>query len=254
MWVWGWPSADYVWIWAGAAVLVYNVDRLRNDPADAVNVPKRQATTERHRLASMTLAAAGALAILLLPMLRRDWLLLGMTLGGGAICMGYSLPINGLRLKDLPVLKTLFAPTALLLAWLLPPLIRFGPAVPTIYITASAAWTWTLLLFNMVLCDQRDLKGDRLTGIISLPIALGQRHTRRLLAALIIANAALGLGVFALFSPVEQRQFWLWLGSLAPLAMTLLLVALRKPRGEFFYEWAVEGLLLLPLLARLLAW
>ena len=84
----------------------------------------------------------------------------------------------------------------------------------------------------MILCDLRDLEGDRATGIRTLPVLLGPAKTFRALVALLAVTGSLALA-----------NGWLPAGVLYCAG---LLVALRKPQSEAFYEWWVEGMLFVP--------
>ena len=61
----GFSSARLLPLWLAGALVVYNLDRLKRDPADAINTPARVARHARLRPWSGLLAALGA-AILLL--------------------------------------------------------------------------------------------------------------------------------------------------------------------------------------------
>ena len=80
-WAMGWlletAARPWVPLWFCGGLLIDNADRLRRDPADAVNVPARTAASARYRTAS------------------RIALTLALVLGGGAL--GYSIPILGFR-------------------------------------------------------------------------------------------------------------------------------------------------------------
>lgn len=243
----GWDGWGYFWLWVAAGLLVYNVDRLTSDPADTVNVPERTVACARHRRFGVILVGLGALLLVAIPVWTMDWRLLALTLLGSVVCCGYSLPLFGIRLKAIPLLKTLFAPTVVLLAWIVPPLLRHGLQVPWQLLLLAAFWAWTLLLFNMLLCDQRDLAGDAAAGTVSLPLFLGPNGTHRLLRGLLVSNALMGAAL------QSQGPVWFWLAMITPPALGCLLWAVRKTRGEAFYEWAVEGLLFLPLAAAALA-
>lgn len=238
----GFDSAPFLPLWLCGALLVYNLDRLRPDPSDALNTPARQRHHAQLRTASLALIFTSAAALLILPAamaLRGEPLLLALAPAAAVFSISYSFPIFGFRFKDVPLVKTLFAPAIVLLAFFAPVLLR-GELHPDARALAAAAWSGCLLLFNMVLCDERDLPGDRAHGTRSLPVMLGKTNTPRFLAAL-IACAALSAWL----------QGWRLLAGAMALCLTALLAASRHPRGEAFYEWAVEGILFLPALAEL---
>jgi 4-hydroxybenzoate polyprenyltransferase len=243
-----WDSSPWWPLWLCGALFIYNADRLRSDAADAVNVPRRARAMQRLRGWSALVAAAAASVLVAIPLLRGDGITLTLVLGGALVCLSYSVPILGWRLKDLPVMKTFFAPTIVAAAiFTLPWLHEGAPANRTLFaLTAMRAWGF--LLFNMILCDLRDIDGDRRTGTLSLPAALGVRRTRLLLGWMIVAIEGLTLAALAFTSPEHFRQ-WLAIAIAAPLYLIALLVAVRQPRSERFYEWYVEGMFFLPALA-----
>jgi len=224
-------------LWFAGAILIYNIDRLRPDSADAVNTPARLASSSRLQRVSMALMLASALVLLLVPIILGEWLLLFLVIAGAIICAGYSVKIFGLRFKDIPVLKTFFVPTLIAAAFLGVPLIKAQLQFSPLHLLLGLAWAWCILFFNMLLCDLRDLEGDRAAGTVSLPVYLGKTATQRLL---LLVGVAIPVLAFLLS--------WPWQAVASTVYLAGLLIALRTPRSEAFYEWWVEGLLFLPAL------
>ncbi|HSI12889.1 MAG TPA: UbiA family prenyltransferase, partial [Chthoniobacter sp.] len=110
---------------------------------------------------------------------------------------------------------------------------------------------WSFLMFNMIVCDLRDRAGDAACGIRSLPVMLGDKGTRWLLFALLVGIEALGLGKW-LLSTDAHRGAWGMMSLFAPLYLGGILLAVRRPRSERFYEWIVEGMLFMPAIAVLI--
>jgi len=255
------PTGQWVPLWFCAALLIYNADRLRRDPADAFNVPARTAASARLRTASAVTLTLAALVLIGFPLSRRDWVMLYFICAGAIISLAYSIPVLGLRGKDIPLLKTLFPPAVITAAIFGPILFLAALAHPYathvadrylmadwfVYLAGLAAWTFTYLLFNMLLCDLRDLPGDGQCGIRSIPVLWGEKGARRLLWAL--AVGAQLLIAFLIRDRYLERAPLACLALLTGLYQGYLLHATRRPRGERFYEWAVEGLLFLPALA-----
>ena len=142
-------------------------------------------------------------------------------------------------MKDVPVLKTLFAPLVVLTAVLAPPILLQGLAVRPPLLLA-AGWSLSLLTFNMVLCDLRDIDGDRAAGTRSLPVLLGGAGTQWLLWLLIAAGGACAL-----------MRGWPILASATVALLSPLALAAQRRRPEAFYEWLAEGTLFLPALVDL---
>ena len=243
-----WDASPWLPLWFCGALLIYNADRLRSDPADALNVPRRVAAMQRLHGSSTLLVALSAVVLLAVPILRGDWITLALVIGGALVCLSYSIPVLGFRLKEVPVLKTFVAPTVVAAAILaLPWLHERGSADRALFVSVAVR-VWGLLLFNMILCDLRDVEGDRRTGIVSLPGFLGERGTRRLLVALLIAIESLAF-LIAARSPATHATAWRILCVIGPLYLGSLIAAVRVRRSERFYEWWVEGMFFLPSLA-----
>lgn len=243
----GLDAEPWVPLWFCAGVLVYNVDRLRRDPADGLNLPRRATASRRLRRLGFLLAAAAAGTLLLLPLWRRDWATLGLILLGVPVVLNYTIPFRGRRLKDVPYLKSFFAPTLVLLAVFGLPLIHAPLDFPLLATPLVATWAWGLLLANMLLCDVRDIAGDRQTGVVSLPSEIGLVRTRRLVWALAAVTGGLAIQLM-LFGPKGTRGTWIALGLCGTLYVAGLAFAVTWPRSERFYERWVEGLLFLPAL------
>jgi 4-hydroxybenzoate polyprenyltransferase len=138
-----------------------------------------------------------------------------------------------------PVLKTLFAPLVVLTAVLVPPILLQGLAVSPALLLA-AGWSWSLLMFNMLLCDLRDIDGDRAAGTRSLPVLLGGTGTLALLWFLIAAGAACAF-----------MHRWPFLAAATVALLAPLAFAAQRRRNEAFYEWFAEGTLFLPAIVEL---
>ncbi len=243
-----WPAQPWSGLWFCAALLIYNADRLTPDSADEFNVPLRRAALLRLRILSLTVAAGSGLILLLRPLLARDWVSLSAVVFGGAFCLNYSIPIFGFRFKSVPGLKTFFAPSLVLLAILGLPWLHGGVVKSGRYFVILVLVCWMFLLFNMTLCDLRDVRGDRRTAVRSLPLLLGAERSRVLLIGLWILIESLAV-LGWLISTARHRMEWLLLLLFTALYLGALIVALRQPRSEAFYEWWVEGMLFLPGLA-----
>jgi 4-hydroxybenzoate polyprenyltransferase len=233
----GFASGRLLPLWLAGALVVYNLDRLKQDPADSVNTPERVRWHGMLRRWSWLLTVAGGAVLVLWPLWIGNGGLLLLTALALPLSLSYSFPLMGPRLKDVPVLKTLFAPLVVLTAVLAPPILLQGLAVSPALLMA-AGWSWALLMFNMVLCDLRDIEGDRGAGTRSLPVLLGEKRTQGLLWLLIVAGAVCAM-----------MHGWPILAGATVAALSPL--AAHRRRNEAFYEWLAEGTLFLPALVEL---
>jgi 4-hydroxybenzoate polyprenyltransferase len=235
----GFASGRLLPLWLAGALVVYNLDRLKQDPADSVNTPERVRWHGMLRRWSWLLTVAGGAVLVLWPLWIGNGGLLLLTALALPLSLSYSFPLMGPRLKDVPVLKTLFAPLVVLTAVLAPPILLQGLAVSPALLMA-AGWSWALLMFNMVLCDLRDIEGDRGAGTRSLPVLLGEKRTQGLLWLLIVAGAVCAM-----------MHGWPILAGATVAALSPLALAAHRRRNEAFYEWLAEGTLFLPALVEL---
>ncbi len=235
----GFDSGRLLPLWLAGALVVYNLDRLKRDAADRVNTPERVRWHGMVRRWSWLLTGLGGAVLVLWPLWIGNGRLLVLTGLALPVSLSYSFPLMGPRLKDVPVVKTLFAPLVVLMAVLGPPVLLEGLALSPALLLA-AGWGWTLLMFNMVLCDLRDMEGDRAAGTRSLPVLLGREWTRGLLWMLIAGGA---------FCAVMRG--WPILAGATVAALSPLALAAHRRRSEAFYEWLAEGTLFLPVLVEL---
>ncbi|MDB6172610.1 MAG: hypothetical protein JWL59_1921 [Chthoniobacteraceae bacterium] len=247
-----WPADPWLPLWFCAALLIYNADRLRHDPADEFNVPLREAATRRFRTASLTLLGCAVVFLLVWPILHRDWITLALIALGAVVCLNYSIPILGFRFKDLPLIKTLFAPSVVVMSVMALPWLHEPARHDNLTFALNAGRAWMFLLFNMTLCDLRDINGDQRTGIRSLPVLFGARRTRLFLWGLFGGIELLTLASWAAAGN-RHRFTWGIIALVGPIYLGALLIAVRRPQSERFYEWWVEGMLFLPACACLLS-
>ena len=160
---------------AGALVTfaIYTLDRLKSSEEDAINNPERSSIFLGKEKLFMGLIAASFLAAILITALIDVWKVLYVLvpIGTGLI---YTARIGGHRLKDIPFAKTIVVATSL------------GTLT-----SGLAGFTWPVfalismnLAINTIVCDIRDIEGDRLHGVRTIPVMIGTERTRLLLVVL----------------------------------------------------------------------
>ncbi len=230
-------------LWFAGYVLVYNLDRLYSDPADATNTPLRSQWSLRLRPWRMILVWVSGVFLALWPVLTgRVWMLCPFAVAVGALYF-YSRPIPGarVRLKDLPYLKSLLAPAVITVILVLWPAFESGklgePGVWLVFV-----WIFLILTINALIFDYRDIAGDRLLGTKTIAVLLGPNGTRILLAVLAAALVA-----------TSMQLAWLRLaGPLMPILLTLgcagLLRSLKYRMPPALLSLLADVLLFLPAL------
>ena len=203
---------------------VYNLNRKTDESEDAINHSKRYAFTKKYeKLLFSTAIGAYILALVL------SWfygpvvvVISAIPLISGLI---YSTPIfpRGFpyrRLKEIPVAKSLLVAVA----WALPPAllpVYIAGALPGMITLAVILFFFSLVFINTVLFDMRDVEGDRLTGVRTIPVCIGIPNTTRLLT---LVNVIFGASVV----------FLLW-GEI-PLMYLVLIIA-----GIFYAQWYIRN-------------
>jgi 4-hydroxybenzoate polyprenyltransferase len=164
-------------------------------------------------------------------------------------CAGYSFPFFGRRFKEVPMLKTFFAPSIVTLAIILPPLVQQGLPHHVGTLLFGLLWSWAVLFAHMMLCDLRDLRGDQRTGVVTLPVLMGKKLTVRLLWGLV--GCILGLATMLAMLPGNlSRGVWVTYALLVPAYLAWLVASARTRRRTHYYEWWVEGVLFVPAIIR----
>ncbi|HPJ83752.1 MAG TPA: UbiA family prenyltransferase [Methanothrix sp.] len=162
---------------------VYSLDKIADLDKDVVNMPQRRSFLYgRKRLVLSCSLAAYALAfiltllstpiaipIVLLPLVANAF-------------YGTKLLPGVPRLKDIPVMKNVVVASIWALITTLMPALSVG--CPGAFNIASVLYFMFVKTFvDTVLYDMRDVEGDRLNGVRTIPVMLGTRRTTVLLLA-----------------------------------------------------------------------
>lgn len=161
---------------------VYNFDRLVDSSRDDGSTsPRRHDLVQRSRR-SLWLVTLLCVAVVLA---------LGVTNGGWGLFWALAFPVSGAlytapiwpgyRLKDIPCLKSFYVPAC----WCLfvGQAVSFADLPVDRRIACFTALIFALLFVNGYVGDLRDRVVDEAAGVRTLAVVLGERHSRRLLAA-----------------------------------------------------------------------
>jgi 4-hydroxybenzoate polyprenyltransferase len=188
--------------------------------------------------------ALGVLSLSIFAALRLGWPLLVMRLAFHAGAFIYSYPILRRRLKELLLVKNVFAGLLWVLTCVGYPLAlsRRVPLVPEVVLLSL--FLLPLAVSYALVYDLRDLKGDAAAGIATVPIALGVPRTR-VLIELILALSALALLAGYLWGVLRFAEL-VMLAAPLQLALVLRFWLAREP-GRHAVEamtWLSAGQLL----------
>lgn len=217
-------NVPYKPVWSIIAFLsafyVYSIDKVSGSKEDLLNTPERAilANYPILRLANWSFWLAIIIAVL------TDWHSVANVL---VFCLAgrlYVAKVGGHRLKDIPGFKSPYVAGA----W------SYGFAG---LVGQGYALIFLLFLINTILCDMRDMVGDRAAGVRTLPVLLGLSRTIAGLAVLNIAlafyslpSAAIGFCILYYFrKPRPNLEYDLWVDGWPILSIVLIYVS-----GVFF--------------------
>ena len=202
---------------------VYNLNRKTDESEDAINHSKRYGFTKKYEKLLFSTAIGAYILALALSWLHGPTVVLvsAIPLISGLV---YSTPIfpRGFpyrRLKEIPVAKSLLVAVA----WALPPAllpVYIAGVLPGTITLAVILFFFSLVFINTVLFDMRDVEGDRITGVRTIPVCIGIANTMRLLT---LVNIVFGVVVVLL----------LW--NAIPLTYLLLILT-----GIFYAHWYIR--------------
>lgn len=160
---------------------IYNINKLTDLKEDSVNVPERVGFIEKNKRFVVWATIASFIAALSLSFLQSP---ISIFIILFPFCMGiiYSIKIYNFRLKDITGVKNI----VVVLSWVV-----LGAFLP---LTVSFCdYTIMLLIFyfffiklfiNAVVFDVRDIEGDRMNGVRTIPVFFGRHKTKNLLLGL----------------------------------------------------------------------
>jgi 4-hydroxybenzoate polyprenyltransferase len=224
-------------MWFAGGLLIYNADRIGTDAADEINVSDRVRRDAKFANLRGLLIVSAGLTLTAVPLLIGSLRLTTLVLVGTVTAIGYSvrLPLLSCRIKDVPIVKTLFPPLAITVAIAGMPLLCSEVVLPEKFAPAIG-WAAAVLLFNVILCDMRDITGDRITNVRSWPAICGVRNSALTLLGLI--------GVMLLSCPLPILFNTAVVGYLGITALAFPAAS----RRQWYYDWLVDGVLFVPVI------
>ncbi len=164
-----------------ACFATYNLNKLTDIKEDSVNVPERAGFIEKNKPYVILATIASFSTALILAFLQKP---LSIFIFLFPFFMGfiYSIKISNFRLKDITGVKNI--------------VVAFPWAVLGTFLPLAVSfcdYTIMLLIFyflfikvfiNTVVFDVRDIEGDRLSGVRTIPVFFGRHKTRNLLLSL----------------------------------------------------------------------
>lgn len=167
---------------------VYSLDKIADLDKDVINMPQRRSFIYgRKRLVLASSLAAYLLAVLL-TLFRMPAALLIVLIPVIANAFYGTKLLPGIpRLKDIPVMKNVVVALTWALITTLMPALNAGH-LATFNVALVGYFMFVKTFVDTVLYDMRDVEGDRLNGVRTIPAMLGRGKTT---ALLLIANSTL---------------------------------------------------------------
>ena len=158
---------------------VYSINKLTDQEEDAVNTPERSTFVEGNERFLLTLAIASYITALLLGLIESP-LAAGILLVPFLSGIAYS--TNPLSIIGIPRLKDIFLVKSFIVAFSWAVCVAFLPALQLCNSTKLYfifPFFFIKVFINTVLFDVRDVKGDTLNSVKTIPVVIGVKRTRQ---------------------------------------------------------------------------
>lgn len=185
---------------------VYNINRKTDEKEDAINHSKRHSFTKKYETFLSTTAILAYILVILLALCCgiKTVVISTIPLLCGILYSIAWIPerFKYRRLKDVPFAKNI----VIAFAW------ASTPALLPVYSTESRTGMVTFIVFifffmlvfiNSVLFDMRDIEGDAVAGVKTIPVILGIPLTIQFLGCLNILSAIMIIRFSFVFLPVK---------------------------------------------------
>ena len=182
---------------------VYSLNRVTDQEEDAVNMPERSALVQGNERFLLTLAIGLYIVALFLGWLESPFAALILLV---PIVSGIAYSKDVFSIFGIPRLKDIFLVKSLVVSFSWATCAAFLPAL---YLTGKFTQLWFIFPFffikafiNTVLFDVRDVTGDAMNGVNTVPVVIGVSGTRRLLLivqSLLVLWTILFLNLFSVY-------------------------------------------------------
>ena len=189
---------------------VYSLNKVTDREEDAINMPARYTFVRGNERFLLTLAIASYSVALLLGLIE-SLLAAGILLVPFLSGIVYS--TNSLSIIGIPRLKDIFLVKSLIVAFSLAVCAAFLPALQ-LHSSAKLCFIFPFffskVFINTVLFDVRDVEGDTLNGVKTIPVVIGIKRTRQML---LLIHSLLVVW-FVLFSDLFSRYYVILIASM----------------------------------------
>ena len=196
---------------------VYCMNNLTDKEEDEVSSPEKADFTKNNKKILTFAVASSYFVAIILGILNNLFavLILLFPLYAGII---YSIQISPKipRLKDIFAVKNIIIALSWAVGTTFLPLVSPNN-IPTVVVISIFYFFFVKSFVNSVVCDIRDLKGDRENGIKTIPVGIGKSKTKKLLSALtfsimpvisVLLFYGLSIGYFITMAFSMVNSYW----------------------------------------------
>ncbi len=217
---------------------VYSLNRVTDQEEDAVNAPERSIFVEGNERFLLAAAAVSYIVALVLGWLESPFaalILLFPIISGIAYSKNIFSAVGIPRLKDIFLVKSLIVASSwavcaafLPVIYLSGNFIKLGFVFPFFFIK---------MFINTVLFDVRDVEGDALNGVRTIPVVIGIKRTRQVL---LILQSSLLIWL-VLFSELFSKYYVILIVSMIYGYIYILYFCNKNDHGNMSRDVLVDG-------------
>ena len=216
---------------------VYSLNKVTDREEDAVNTPERSIFVEGNERFLLTLAIASYIAALLLGLIESP-LAAGILLV--PLLSGIAYSTNSLSIIGIPRLKDIFLVKSFIVAFSWAVCAAFLPALQ-LYDPAKLYFIFPFffikVFINTVLFDVRDVEGDTLNSVKTIPVVMGIKRTRQ---ALLIIQSLLVVWL-VLFSDLFSKYYVILIASMVYGYLYILYFCNTNHHRDMSWDILLEG-------------
>jgi len=217
---------------------VYSLNRLTDQEEDAVNAPERSIFVEGNERFLLAAAAVSYIVALVLGWLESPFaalILLFPIISGIAYSKNIFSAVGIPRLKDIFLVKSLIVASSwAVCAAFLPVLYLSGNFIKLGFIFP---FFFIKMFINTVLFDVRDVEGDALNGVRTIPVVIGIKRTRQIL---LLIQSLLVIWL-VLFSDLFNKYYIILIVSMIYGYLYILYFCNKNDHGNMSWDVLVDG-------------
>ena len=217
---------------------VYSLNRLTDQEEDAVNAPERSIFVKGNERFLLAAAAVSYIVALVLGWLESPFaalILLFPIISGIAYSKNIFSAVGIPRLKDIFLVKSLIVASSwAVCAAFLPVLYLSGNFIKLGFIFP---FFFIKMFINTVLFDVRDVEGDALNGVRTIPVVIGIKRTRQIL---LLIQSLLVIWL-VLFSDLFNKYYIILIVSMIYGYLYILYFCNKNDHGNMSWDVLVDG-------------